>query len=270
MELDGTISFLDLKILKCSNSFKFDIYRKPTNTCSYIHFFSDHSVAVKTSVFSSMFLRGLRLVDPEFLDLEFNRIFEIGSKLCYPFEFLNDCLVKAKKSFYNVEVRAPFECKNLLKLPFHSDFDRLPRLLRKLDIKVVFNFKNTIKNALIKNSPKDILGSIYSIPCGACDLVYIGQTGKSLDERVRQHKIDCSNLLLSNSMFSHIYHHNHAIDWRHASNVMYNRDYIERNLLEGVCINSCERLNLRPGMFSLDGVISDMIRSQYPNLLFSG
>jgi hypothetical protein len=269
-EVEGSISFLDLKIIRSQNCFKFDIFRKVTNTCSYIHFFSDHSRNVKTSVFASMFLRALRIVDPEFLDGEINKIFEIGDKLCYPINFLDLCFEKAKKTFYNVYTKAPFECKNLLKLPFCQSFEGLAPLLQRLGIKLVFVFNNTIRHALIKNSPKNSPGVVYSIPCRTCDLVYIGQTGKTLEDRKKGHKTDCDNHLLSNSLFFHIYNKNHAIDWQHATNIIYNNDYIERNLLECVCIGSCDRLNLSPGMFSIDRITADLIRRQYPVLRFEG
>ena len=54
VEEDGKLPFLDCMIHRTDRSFKFSIYRKPTNVCSYIHFYSAHHENVKLSVFTSM------------------------------------------------------------------------------------------------------------------------------------------------------------------------------------------------------------------------
>ena len=42
-EVNGTLPFLDIKVHKTSSEPQFSIYRKPTNSCAYIHNFSMHS-----------------------------------------------------------------------------------------------------------------------------------------------------------------------------------------------------------------------------------
>ncbi len=52
---------LDVPIYRCERTFKFDVYRKPTNVLSYFHFYSSHHIKTKKAVLSSMFLRALRI-----------------------------------------------------------------------------------------------------------------------------------------------------------------------------------------------------------------
>lgn len=67
-ESEGIIPFLDVKIHKCTKCLRFSIYRKPTNSESYLHYFSFHPVATKLSVAQGFFLRALRVCDQRFLD----------------------------------------------------------------------------------------------------------------------------------------------------------------------------------------------------------
>ena len=48
--------------------------------CSYIYFYSNHSINVKKATFCGMFLRALRVCSEEFLEDEINYIFDIGKK----------------------------------------------------------------------------------------------------------------------------------------------------------------------------------------------
>lgn len=99
IEQNFSLPFLDVIVHRQSNNFKFSIYRKPTNVCSYVHYYSAHHDKVKRSVFSSMFLRALRICSPEFMDDEINKIYEISVKLKYPKSFVDSSLRKAKKTF---------------------------------------------------------------------------------------------------------------------------------------------------------------------------
>ena len=55
-------------------------------------------------------------------------------------------------------------------LPYNESFKEIPRLCSKLNISVVFNYRNKIKDLLIKNAPLDNQGVIYKINCISCEL----------------------------------------------------------------------------------------------------
>ena len=74
----------------------------------------------------------------------------------------------------------------MLCLPYHENFANLVNILKRIDITVTFKLTKTIKNVLIKNSPEDN-NNIYSIQCNICNIPYIGQTTKGIDQRVNQH-----------------------------------------------------------------------------------
>ena len=109
VEIENKLPFLDVLVLRQERHFKFNVYRKPTNVNSYIHYYSNHHSSTKLMVFSSMFLRALRVCCPEFLEAELKNIRNISSVLKYPSHFIDKALDKAKKSFYGVVSNRDFK-----------------------------------------------------------------------------------------------------------------------------------------------------------------
>ena len=257
-ERDNKIPFLDVLIIRYPNMFKFSIYRKPTNNLSYVHFYSGHSRRVKSSVFSSMYLRALRICSPEYIDEEFSKIESIGNNLSYPKYFLEDCLCRAKKTFYNPTIveREPY--KPMLCLPYHSNFQHVLPLMGKLGIRVVFRFPISLKSMLIKNSPRDENNIVYRIGCLDCNLFYLGQTSKGITARCKNHKYHVSRGNTNNALAVHWLETSHAIDWEGSSPIVQVNDLTKRNILESFLIGSTKghNLNISPGLFSLDPLMN--------------
>lgn len=263
IEENCTLAFLDVLIHRQDKKFKFSIYRKPTNLNAYIHYYSSHSDKVKKSVFSSMFLRALRICSPEFLDDEINNIYDISSSLKYPKIFIDKALTAARKTFYNHNDRMPFSKKNVLVLPYDERFIGLPDILKLMNVNVVFNNKSTVKNLLIKNSPDDSKGCVYRIPCNNCNKVYFGQTGKSLEQRIKQHKYSVRTGQESNAVFVHMSENNHCIDWDHAHKIVSCKDFTERNIIESCLIKYKPdyNFNISSGLYKLDNLIVERVLS---------
>ena len=136
-----------------------------------------------------MFLRALRICDPEYFNKEIERIFNIGKKLCYPLLFLEACFNKTKKKFYENCQRERVVNSNILSLPFRNELKPLVGLLKNFKINVVFKYNNNIRNIIVKNSPSpDVNIGVYSIPCNICNRKYIGQSGKLLSKQLKEHK----------------------------------------------------------------------------------
>ena len=77
-------------------------------------------------------------------------------------------------------------------LPYvHGIGKKIQRMFNELDIKVVLKPYNTIANYV--PSPNNLVkeelsGLIYQVPCAKCNLIYIGQTKRSLKSRLTEHK----------------------------------------------------------------------------------
>lgn len=263
-EDDCKLPFLDCMIHRLGKTFKFSVYRKPTNVCSYIHYYSAHHDKVKQSVFCSMYLRALRVCSPEFIDEEFECISNIGLMLKYPKHVLDKSLNMARKSFYRVAPLPPRDTKNLLVLPFNDKFVQIPHILKTWNVNVVFSNNNTVKKLLIKNSPTTSCGCIYKVPCKECNMFYVGQTGKDLSARIKQHKYSVRTGQVSNALFVHMRDNNHPIDWANASSIMSCNSIVNRNIIESSVIKHSENdnINLSSGMYKLDRFIIDKICKQ--------
>ena len=59
-------------------------------------------------------------------------------------------------------------------------------------------------------------GAVYEIPCADCDLVYIGETGCSLNERIRGHKYAVKTGDMKNGIAAHAWAAQHTVDWSSA------------------------------------------------------
>lgn len=258
------LPFLDVLVHRCGRSFKFDVYRKPTNVLSYVHFYSSHHKRTKLAVLSSMFLRALRICSPEYINGELDKIYNIALDLKYPKYLIDTALGKAKETKYNVNKRE-FCRKNLLVLPYHETFTGLPNMLKKFNINVCFSNKNTVKNVLIKNSPQCNEGCVYTIPCKHCNKYYIGQTGKSLELRKKQHMYSIRAGQDSNALFVHVRDNNHVINWNNSKEIKTSKSLVDRNIIESSLIKQTfnENLNISEGLYKLDKYITHKISSHF-------
>ena len=100
---------------------------------------------------------------------------------------------------------------------------------------------------------------VYVVPCKRCDLVYIGQTGKSLVERIKQHKYCIRTGNQSNALFKHIEEYNHNIDWENSRIVKKSNRHMERLIIESCIIKRCHNMNLNDGVYKFDNFLTEYI-----------
>ena len=77
--------------------------------------------------------------------------------------------------------------------------ERIRDILKKKGIETYFKASNTLRNILVSPKDKDSKllkqNVIYHIPCGypSCDCSYIGETGRVLGERIKDHISDSNS-----------------------------------------------------------------------------
>ena len=179
----------------------------------YIHYYSFHNDSIKLSVISTLFLRALRICSPQHLDTEFSKVWSIFRKLKYPDWFIKKGYLKARKTHFvprsQQDPPKPYLC-----LPYVKSLESIQSVSKELDVNIAFKYSSSIKSTLVHNNlnVKSDAG-VYKVPCKDCDLVYIGETGRSLDVRMKEHKRDVKNCNTNNANFVHAYDQNHSIDW---------------------------------------------------------
>ena len=187
----------------------------------------------------------------------------------YPDYLIQTALKQARKTFYTNTERTKFDKKNLLVLPYCKNLENIPKLLKTFKVNVVFSNKYTLRNMLIKNSPGCNAGCVYKIECRDCNSFYIGQTGKELRQRIKQHQYSVRVAQESNALFIHVRDFNHNIDWANANKILNSNSFVIRNILESSIIQytSDNNINISSGLYKLDSFIINLLSKTFLNRL---
>ena len=264
-EVNNKLPFLDVLVYHnpLNHSFSFDVYRKPTNKEMYIHYFSYHSSQVKSNIIVNLIIRALRICDPCFIDKEINHIINVFKQLGYPIHFIEKSISRAKRRFYNpTPTENKSEHVNTLTLPYHNQLTQIKTIIERhqKDFRLAFSYNNTISARLVRNRDKvrDNVG-VYYIPCSNCDSRYIGETGRSLEIRLEEHKRAC-RLGLPNSMAArHSLELDHRINWTDSSIIYKNQDISKRRLVEGALINLTKTFEGNKAFTQEDYIINRLV-----------
>ena len=102
-------------------------------------------------------------------------------------------------------------------LPFVDGLSqKLQRIFKSYGVATSFKPHTTLRKLLV--SPKDPTanirkaGVVYEIPCGECTKTYIGQTGRQLGERLKEHKSTAPSRKPS-AVAEHKTESHHNINW---------------------------------------------------------
>jgi hypothetical protein len=184
-ERDGHLPFLDIDIYcKPDGSLGHRVYRKPTHTNLYLHANSHHHPSNKQAVLSTLVHRARALCDDESLRDELEFLKDTFKRNGYGDRQIRRALDPPKRV-----TTTPEKPASVALLPFvNTTFNRISHMLSRHNIKFVglpprkiANFLRPVKDDLELKTP-----GVYSIPC-ECGQVYIRQTGRSIDTRIKEH-----------------------------------------------------------------------------------
>ena len=83
-----------------------------------------------------------------------------------------------------------------------------------------------------KRTKLEKTGAIYKINCKDCNDVYIGESGKQLKERVKQHEAAVRNNNVAYQVVQHCNDNNHTMDFDNVKIVNQNKNVRSRRFLE--------------------------------------
>ena len=115
--------------------------------------------------------------------------------------------------------------------------ETIRRILAPLRIRTCFRPHRTLRQTLVRLKDQTPLqqraGVIYRIPCGTCSKVYIGQTGRTLEHRLKEHKraLTSGNTAQS-AVAEHAAEQSHVINWNEAKVMACHPHYRQRCALE--------------------------------------
>ena len=105
------------------------------------------------------------------------------------------------------------------------------------------------------------------VPCRECNLKYTGQTGKSLEVRVNQHKDAVRLGHANNAVFKHVRDTNHAINWNSCRLVYKSGVESHRLTVESALIRKVPNFNNVQSTLGVDSLSCDLILRSQPNIL---
>jgi len=183
---DGQLPFLDIDIYrKTDGSLELRAYRKPTHTNLYVHQNSQHYPANKHSVFSPLVHRATALCDQESLAPELTFLTHDFKQNGYSHQQIERGMKPATRTTKTED--KPISTGYL---PYtQTAYGTISRMLAKYNIKSVAippkkisSYMPPTKNAAGLRTP-----GIYMIAC-ECGKVYIGQSGRSVKFRIKEHE----------------------------------------------------------------------------------
>jgi predicted GIY-YIG superfamily endonuclease len=138
-----------------------------------------------------------------------------------------------------VEERNPQ--KHMIVLPYFEGLgEKLVRVYKKHNINTVFKPENTLRQLLV--APKDKIpkeeqcGCIYRITCKDCEQCYIGESGRTLKTRLKEHRKGIQDLTPSSAVAEHAQSKQHLIDWENVKIIDKESHLMARKIKEAIHI----------------------------------
>ena len=230
----------------------FSVYRKPTNKDDFIHYFSGHSLRVKTGTVIGFYLRAYRICSTEHLEGELEHITNAFKRLAYP----ESLLVKLREKALIISNRPSQQKEERTRtiiLPSSPALRYVERTLAKYGVSTTTPTGKTIRD-LVNVPPSNRTsigeGTIYQIPCATCSSSYIGETGRGMQIRLREHKRDVTCDNTSNALVQHLRKTGHYPNWPKTRSLQMSMDRTRRRALEAAYIQTePNALNTSPGFF---------------------
>ena len=264
VEIDGKLPFLDVSVNRGSDgSLNTSVYRKPTHTDRYLDFSSHHPFSHKRAVVRTLSSRASTHSSSQYDQIkEMSHVTSALKMNGYPLSF-----IQSSQSSRMVPPSSTPEYRACAVIPYiHGVSECISRILTPLRIRVCYKPFQTFRQLLSR--PKDRIpdlqrsGVVYKIPCADCPVVYIGQTGRRLCQRLSEHKRAVRTADFSSSALAeHAWSASHPVDWNNTCILSSCSDYHSRIIQEAIHIRSTNHtLNRDTG--NLPPVYDDLMDSK--------
>ena len=266
LEKEGQLAFLDTLVTRRDDgTIKVAIYRKATHTDQYLDFHSHHPLEHKLSVIRTLMNRAdTTVTEPGDLAEEHNHIKQ-ALRICgYKDWTFTSASIKSKPNPVPVSSDKPPQRHVYATLPFIEGIsNKLRRAYQEVGVTTSFKPHKTLRKLLV--APKDkpphdqTSGTVYKFKCGGCTSTYIGESGRPLGKRIKEH---CSVRKLSTSAISeHIRPTNHQFDPEQVEILAKETKDFPRRVLEAIYIKQQEPSLNRDQGLDLDPIWDPIIKN---------
>lgn len=252
VESNGQIPFLDVLLThEADGSISTNVYRKPTHTDRYLDFESHHPISHKRSVISTLLSRADK--NSSTATSRKSEEEHVASALKhngYPVALINQ---ESTRRHRGPKPQKDTEWKSSIVIPYvRGVSEAVRRTLAQLKVRVCYKPHRTLRQLL--SNPKDTIpdlqksGVVYQIPCASCSASYIGQSGRRLEQRIKEHKRAVATAdLKSSALAEHAWSNEHTVDWRSVKVLTVTNDYNIRVVREAFAIRTARDAMNRDG-----------------------
>ena len=228
IESEGVLNFLDVAIDR-RKGLSFGVYRKPTHTNNYLNRSSCHPRGVFRGVISSLTLRARRVCTKDTLGKELKEVETVLRLNGY-----GDKELELVRRIKDGEVRKE-EGVRRWPIPYYPGLsERVARILKKVGKNLSLKPTRKICDMVVRKRFQEplTLGCVYNICCSDCDFTYVGETGRTVEERVSEHRRAVKNFEERSELAMHVAETGHGVDWAGVSVIDRERDYFKRGFKE--------------------------------------
>jgi hypothetical protein len=232
-ESNNRLPFLDVLVSKNGSTLSTNVYRKPTHTGRYLHFDSNHPHHVKRGVVRSLIHRASVICQDrhDFLN-EARHIKHDLALNGHPSALVNSIISTPTTSPPDIDLTT----QGTVVIPYVKGVsEKFRRIGNRYNIRTIFKTSHTIRRAIMKTRPdRDLLETrhcIYSIPC-ECGRCYIGETGRPLGVRLKEHQYNLKQGLLDKSKLAQHAYEGHRVCWKEATVLQVESNIIWRKYKE--------------------------------------
>lgn len=193
-EINKSINFLDLTINNHNQLHTFKIFRKPTQTNHTIHSDSHHPFQHKISAYNHMIHRLNNIpMSNEDYNHELKTIIQISKANGYSEQLIHNINRKIinKKIKYNLTTLTNIEEQNNIKyisLHYNAGISNTVRkIFNQYGYTIAHKTNNTISKYLRNKKTHTTDSGVYKLTCNECQKFYIGQTGRTFEQRFNEH-----------------------------------------------------------------------------------
>jgi hypothetical protein len=274
MEKDGSLPFLDTQLTRRRDgSIALTVYRKPTHTGQHLHWDSNHPFEHKASVVHSLVSRAFTHCSTAgSRKKELNVVRAELQSNAYPDAVVNRMVTKVRRHFTsNVTARGlstAQEPRGLAVLSYNGQLSQyVKRKLVTHGVRVAFKPTHRMASKLtqVKDPVKmeNRANVVYEIPCGSCEVRYIGETGRRLRDRLYEHKTAIRKCdAKASALVEHVVTEDHLPAWDKVRVLRGCSSYFQRKWAEAVEIRTHPTVLNRVDGAKLDGIYTTVLQQQ--------
>ena len=248
--VDDKLPFLDW-LIEINNERKLQtsVYRKKPHTGQYMHYTSNQPEHVKIATIKTL-VRRAKIVcsTKKSLSDELSYIKKTMQLNGYPEKLVTNTIKRTLLYQNKIKNTDPIE-KPKLFMPYEKGIsEKLKRVAYKYGLEVIFTKSLSLKSKVPTTPFKNckLCGIVYKIAC-SCSKKYIGETGRTLEERIREHQKDVNNgksIEKITGLSKHLRESGHTPNWEQTEIVTKENNLVKRKFKESVAITQEDRFNL--------------------------